>query len=231
MLVLAGGFGTRLQSAVSDVPKPLAPISGIPFLRFQIENWVNQGINSFVFLLHHKADLIIKFLEAEMNNGLKNCEVQWVIEDSPMGTGGSIKNAISQIKITDEFLVSNADTWLSGGIELIEKVKGACIAVTNVENIERYGSVEVSNGKVVNFLEKGDKIGEGLINAGLCKLSPAVFLNHNENLPFSLEQIIFPQLVLEGKLNSVLLSGDFIDIGIPIDYYKFCDLANKNYNL
>ncbi len=64
LLVLAGGFGTRLQSVVSQVPKALAPVVGVPFLHLQIEHWKSQGIRSFGFLLHHQAELIIGFLQS-----------------------------------------------------------------------------------------------------------------------------------------------------------------------
>jgi len=63
--VLAGGFGQRLQSAVSAVHKALAPVGSAPFLHLQIEHWKNQGIKSFVFLLHYQSDLIISFLQSE----------------------------------------------------------------------------------------------------------------------------------------------------------------------
>ena len=89
MFVLAGGFGTRLQSVV-EVPKALAPVGDVPFLRLQIEHWIAQGLNSFVFLLHYQADLIINFLEIEKTSLLKDCEVQWLVEPKPMGTGGAI---------------------------------------------------------------------------------------------------------------------------------------------
>ena len=55
MLVLAGGFGTRLQSVLADFPKALAPVGQAPFLRFQLEHWITQGLRSFVFLLHSQT--------------------------------------------------------------------------------------------------------------------------------------------------------------------------------
>ena len=59
LLVLAGGFGTRLKTSIGDVPKALAPIGGIPFLQLQLEHWLSQGVQEFNFLLHHQADQII----------------------------------------------------------------------------------------------------------------------------------------------------------------------------
>ena len=63
LLILAGGFGTRLKSVVSNVPKTMAPIDNVPFLHYQIENWIFQGVKSFVFLLYYQSDIIIEYLE------------------------------------------------------------------------------------------------------------------------------------------------------------------------
>src|ERR1017187_6530825 len=111
LLVLAGGFGTRLKSVVSEVPKALAPVGDVPFLHLQFEHWKNQGVTSFVFLLHHRADHIIDFINGEQYGLLKNCAVQWIIEPTPMDTGGAIAYAIQQLNIRGNFLVTNADTW------------------------------------------------------------------------------------------------------------------------
>ena len=83
LLVLAGGFGTRLQSVVSDVPKALAPVGNVSFLYLQLEHRIAQGVRSFVFLLHHQADLIIGFLKEEQIGLLKDCEIQWLVEPTP----------------------------------------------------------------------------------------------------------------------------------------------------
>lgn len=225
MLVLAGGFGTRLQSAVSDVPKPLAPVQGIPFLKFQIDNWVNQGVRSFVFLLHHKAQMIIDFLKSEMEDSLLNCDVKWIIESRPMGTGGAILHAVNELGITNGFLITNADTWLSGGIRELAEIDGSGMAVIYVDNIERYGSVNVINDRAASFSEKGQSTGSGWINAGLCKLMPEVFLDTvvPQDSPFSLEEVVFPQLAVNNQLKAISLTDAFIDIGIPEDYHEFCN--------
>ena len=62
MLVLAGGLGTRLKNTLTDLPKPMAPINGIPMLKLQLEHWVMQGQKKFIFLLHHKSEIIIELL-------------------------------------------------------------------------------------------------------------------------------------------------------------------------
>ena len=58
MIVLAGGFGTRLKPILNDIPKPLAPILNKPFIIYLLENWIDQGVTKFIFLLHYKSKII-----------------------------------------------------------------------------------------------------------------------------------------------------------------------------
>ena len=222
LLVLAGGFGTRLKETVSDVPKALAPVNGKPCLYYLIENWAAQGINRFTFLLHHKAELIEEFLESlKKEIWLKDCEINSVKEPVPMGTGGAVAYAVRQNRIDGEFLVANADTWLGSGIREILNAESPAIATIEVSNTGRYGSVQVNKGKVMDFEEKQKNPGPGLINTGLYKLDDSNFMSW-DGKPFSLERELFPQLVTDGKLTAVKINTDFIDIGIPEDYFRFC---------
>lgn len=226
LLILSGGFGTRLKSVVSAVPKPLAPVNDHPFLYYQIKNWTRQGLRKFIFLLYNQSELIIDFLEAEREGILKNCDVNWIVEPEPMGTGGAIAYCIKQLKLRGDFLVTNADTWLGTGIAEISQSRAPAMAVINVENSERYGSVQMSGDRIVSFLEKSSTAASGWINAGLCRLDSDSFKKIKQNV-FSLEQIVFPELAQSGKLNGVKLSTDFIDIGIPEDYFRFIQLTNS----
>jgi D-glycero-alpha-D-manno-heptose 1-phosphate guanylyltransferase len=222
LLVLAGGFGTRLQSVLDGFPKALAPVHGKPFLSLQIENWIKQGINSFVFLLHHHADVIIEFLKAEENKLLKNCKVQYVVEPRPMGTGGAVAYAIKKLAIEGDFLLTNSDTWLGFGIDEMKKALSPAILVVMVENVGRYGEVIFNNQRLVTvFVEKRNNSNVGWINAGVSRLS-SIFFKEWDGQPFSLEHITYPQLVVKKVLKVVALNADFIDIGVPEDYAHFC---------
>ncbi len=222
MLVLAGGFGSRLQSVVNKVPKALAPIGEIPFLRYQIENWTRQGVRSFVFLLHHQAEIAVEFLNNEKRGSLIGCEFDWVIESVPMGTGGALANAIRQQKIKGDFLVANADTWLSSGVVELSGLGSPVVAVVNVNDAERYGSIEFdADFSVSRFIEKSYSAGGAWINAGLSMLNAELF-NDFDVGTFSLEEVAFPRWVQEGILAAKPLTCDFIDIGVPKDYYRFC---------
>jgi NDP-sugar pyrophosphorylase family protein len=224
LLVLAGGFGTRLQSVVTAVPKALAPVGSVPFLRLQIEHWKSQGIYSFAFLLHHQADKIICFLQSEQQSGvLIDCEVHWLIEPTPLDTGGAVAYAVKQLSIKRNFLVTNADTWLGTSIANVAQAEAPAMAVVKLCDATRYGLVQFDEQhRVTAFQEKKiNSQGAGWINAGLCQLSAASFKDW-DHLPFSLERVTFPVMVARRELTAVALQTDFIDIGVPDDYYRFC---------
>ena len=222
MLVLAGGFGTRLRPAVAEAPKALAPVGKVPFLHLQIEHWITQGLRSFVFLLHHQSDLILSFLKTEKAGLLKDCEVQWLVEPTPMGTGGAVAFAVEELHLSGHILVTNADTWLGSGVKEVLFADAPAMAVVESGEAGRYGRVQLNaQGYVTAFHEKSNSPGAGWINAGLCHLDAEFFKDWN-HLAFSLEQISFPALAMRGDLKAVALHTDFIDIGIPGDYFRFC---------
>jgi NDP-sugar pyrophosphorylase family protein len=221
LLILAGGFGSRLTPILGEKPKVMADINGINFLSIQIYAWKVQGIRTFIFLLHHKANEIIEFLINEKNRSLKDCNVKWIIEDSPLLTGGAVKNAIITLKISGSFILTNADTWLSGGLSLISKAKVPSLGVIKVTNISRYGEVIFGKDNVVkSFSEKSGKSKQGWINSGLLILNTDLFSRFSQKR-FSLEEIFLPALIANNQLNVVKLNYDFFDIGTPDDYKKF----------
>ena len=223
LLVLAGGFGTRLKIAVGDVPKALAPVGEVPFLEFQLENWLNQGLREFTFLLHHQADQIVNFLQSQLKGKLKGCQIDWLIEPTPLDTGGSIAHAVRELNLNENFLTANADTWIGGGIQELMQSVSPAIAIVNLADVSRYGQVHFDQLNCVTaFAEKTSQISAGWINTGLCFLSADLFNDWNGE-PFSLERDLYASLVKRSTLTSVPLQTDFIDIGIPADYQRFCD--------
>lgn len=222
LFLLAGGFGTRLKTAIADVPKALAPIGGVPFLQLQIEHWLAQGLRKFTFLLHHQADQIIAFLQALQVGLLKDCQVDWLIEPVPMDTGGALAHTLKTLDLKGNFLTTNADTWLGGGIvEMMQSVAPA-MGVVYLADVSRYGQVHFDGTQhVTDFAEKNGQCTAGWINAGLCHLNADLFKNW-DGQPFSLERDLFASLVRNRHLTAVPLQTDFIDIGVPADYHRFC---------
>ena len=222
MLVLAGGFGTRLRPVVAVVPKALAPVGQVSFLYLQIEHWIAQGVRSFVFLLHHQADPIISFLGAEKNGLLKDCEASWLIEPTPMDTGGAVAYAVKKLNLSGDFLLTNADTWLGTGVQDILQSETPSIAVVSLRDTRRYGQVKFNElFNITAFNEKSSCQESGWINTGLCRLNINFFKNW-DGQQFSLERRLFPELINRRALKAVPLQTDFIDIGIPSDYFRFC---------
>jgi NDP-sugar pyrophosphorylase family protein len=224
LLVLAGGFGSRLQSVLPDTAKALAPVGEVPFLELQLKNWIAQGVRSFVFLLHHHADQIIDFLSDNKNAILKDCDFKSIIEPRPMDTGGAVAYAVRELGLAGEFLVTNADTWLGSGIAELTALPAhtPAMAVIRLGDSRRYGQVQFADNRQVTAFTEKDASGEsGWINAGLCRLRAEMFENW-DGARFSLEKQTFPALVERGELQAVVISPDFIDIGIPADYQRFC---------
>jgi D-glycero-alpha-D-manno-heptose 1-phosphate guanylyltransferase len=225
MLILAGGFGSRLKNAVSDVPKPLAPINGLSLLQLQLAHWMQQGQKNFTFLLYHEAEKIIEVLVSLNQYYGSAISIDWVVEEMPLGTGGSVANALRNRTLSDSIIISNADTWLEEGLQKISNVQSAALATVKVCDTARYGSICLDrNGYVTDFLEKHSTPGivsSGIINAGLYKLPADIFLDVGK-MVFSIEAEILPVLSGNKLLKALMLNSDFFDIGIPEDYYKFC---------
>lgn len=226
LLVLCGGMGTRLSKVLDGQPKALAPINGVPFLKIQIANWKNQGVSEFVFLLGHKSSAILEFLGDEQcfyQTNSDHISFETVIESDLLGTGGAVANAIQEFSLDKDFLIINADTWLSDGIEILRESMSPTIGVVQVSNPERFGTVLFdSKMSVTAFVEKSDaQTDSAWINSGISKLSPNAFADWNGK-PLSLEQDVYPKLVDEGLLKATRLNAQFIDIGIPVDYLHFC---------
>ena len=85
-VILAGGLGKRLRSAVPDLPKPMAPINGRPFLEHQMRYWIAQGINHFVLSVGYRYKMIIDYFGAQF----EGVSLEYVIEEAPLGTGGGL---------------------------------------------------------------------------------------------------------------------------------------------
>lgn len=229
LLILAGGFGTRLHSEVPDWPKPLAPVAGTPFLTALLERWTEQGVRRFTFALHHHADIMRRYVEKEVAGGvLAGCEARCVTEREPLGTGGAVANVVRDGAIRESFLVANADTWLGSGVDEVAAAAPPAIAVVRVANTERYGSVALRGNRISSFLEKEASAGDGWINAGLYHLDPDAF-EPWDGRALSLERDLFPGWAASGLLTAVRVTSSFIDIGIPEDYRRYCQWVESGH--
>lgn len=216
-IVLAGGFGTRLKEVVSDVPKPMAPVNGKPFLEYLLKDLSKKGIKHVILAVGYKKEIIKEYFK----NRYENIEITYSEELTPLGTGGAIKKALKLAKEADVFIV-NGDTFfdvdLKGMKEFhTEKKSTLTVAVKEMKNFDRYGSLVIKEKKIIEFEEKKKKA-KGKINGGIYLIKKDL-LNRIEKEKFSFEKEILEDKKIEKY--SYESKGYFIDIGIPKDYYLF----------
>lgn len=223
MLILAGGFGTRLKSVVSDVPKPMAPVAGRPFLAYILDYWIAQGIKRFVISTGHLADVI----KSHFGGAYKNASITYVHEQSPLGTGGALRMGLNSVNWSNQLaLTANGDTWFPVSLQQLfadASQQGAqiTIALKRLEKNDRYGAVELtSEGRVTAFGLK--TTGSSFINAGIYLLNVEEIKNALSGLPevFSLESDFLMPFAASGLVGSSIQEKPFLDIGVPDDYKR-----------
>ncbi|EAH5178067.1 NTP transferase domain-containing protein [Campylobacter lari] len=216
-IVLAGGLGTRLKSVVQDLPKPMAPINGKPFLAFVLEYLKKQGITEVILSVSFKYELIQEYFEDEFD-GIK---IRYNIENELLGTGGAIKDALKFIQ--NQVYVLNGDTFFDIDLKkLVLNDSRICIALKQMQNFDRYGTVNVDDqGIITSFEEKASKK-QGLINGGIYLLRKDIFDEFDLGKKFSFEEFLQANYKIL-KIQTQIFDDYFIDIGIPQDYYLFCD--------
>jgi len=230
VLLLVGGLGTRLRSAVPSLPKPLASVGKKSFLELLIRQLKHQGIRRVILCTGYLADQV----ETEFGDGRAlDLEISYSKELEPLGTAGAVKLAQSHLGHASEFLVMNGDSFLEIDLrQLIQfhRDRGALVsmAVVRVEDSSRYGTVQVESGqKVIGFLEKAGSNGPGLVNGGVYVFSPEV-LQYIPEGRSSLEKDVFSGLLGKG-VYALEQSGMFIDIGTPEDYARAQQLCDRLY--
>lgn len=219
-IVLAGGMGTRLQSVIQNIPKPMAPVSGQPFLNFILDELRSQGVQRVVLSTGYKHEVVEEYYQ----NRYKDLEIAYSVEDSPLGTGGAIKKALQNIR-TPHALVLNGDTLFKANLEEMKNIHfrnkaDMTIALKKMHDCQRYGIVETKNQKVVRFREKSESSTGGAINGGIYLLKKDLLENGKFPEKFSIEKD-FMETHFE-DLTIVAYESDayFIDIGIPEDYER-----------
>lgn len=219
-IVLAGGLGTRLRSVVTDLPKPLASVAGRPFLAYLLDQLAAGGLRRVILATGYMAEKI----EQTIGKRWAGMDILYSKESEPLGTGGAIRLAAMLLQ-GDGVHLANGDTFLRYDPVALEQVvrrAGAAlgIALAKVDDVSRYGAVEVADGRVVAFREKGGR-GPGLINAGSYFLTAAGIAGlPDEDGAYSFENRVLLPSALSGQLAAFDDTGDFIDIGVPDDYAR-----------
>ncbi|MHB1945377.1 MAG: nucleotidyltransferase family protein [Metallibacterium sp.] len=217
-IILAGGRGTRLQGVVSDVPKPLAPVQGRPFLAWLLDLLAQQGMRRVVLATGYKAERV----QAVVGEDWRGMRIDYAVESTPLGTGGAIVHALRLIEGEDTFVL-NGDTYLEldyarFAATMRAQQAGLGMALAQVANVSRYGAVHVDDGRVTGFSEKGCA-GPGWINAGVYWL-PRSLPMPAATQAFSFEDIVLRAAAGQGTLQAYTATDAFIDIGVPEDFQR-----------
>jgi D-glycero-alpha-D-manno-heptose 1-phosphate guanylyltransferase len=220
-VILAGGFGTRLQSVVKDVPKPMAPVCGRPFLEYQLDYLRAFGIEKVVLSLGYLPEAV----KDHFGYKYHDLEIAYAVETDPLGTGGAIAYAAEQIR-GKNFWVFNGDSLFEVNLPMMEaKFFSAkadiTLALRTVDDVSRYGMVETDeHSQITHFREKSDVKGPGTINGGVYLINKAKFLEVVPRGRFSVEKEVFMPDDRLLSLSGVVSDTYFIDIGIPEDYQR-----------
>lgn len=219
-IILAGGFGTRLKSAVPDLPKPLAPIAGKPFIAWMVKTLAAQGITGITLCVHHQWEKIRDYFAEHP----ESVPIGYSVESIPLGTGGAMKHALKHQSANAPVLILNGDSFMRVDYQALfahHRNGNACLTMVlrEVPDTGRYGRVIVKKGVITSF-EDGKLGKSGLINAGVYVMQPSIFEGNGLPEAFSFEHDFLPSRLEALRPQSYLAQEYFIDIGVPEDYAR-----------
>ncbi len=220
-IVLAGGLGTRLRSVVPDLPKPMAPVNGRPFLEHLLDYWITQGITRFILSVGYRHEAV----SVHFGAWHRGAAISYAVEEKPLGTGGGLVLASARLSAGGTFLVLNGDTWFEVPLPALVKrhaEKGAdgTLALFRSQDAGRYASVSV--GAEGRLLALGGDGKSGLANGGVYLMERSVLDGAwPAGAAVSLERDILPFALSSGRrIYGLECPGRFLDIGVPEDYAR-----------
>jgi len=219
-VIMAGGEGTRLRPLTSQRPKPLAPALNLPIMEHIVLLLKQHGITDIIVTLHYLADEI----EGYFGDGSEwGVNFIYSVEDTPLGTAGSVKQAEAHLK-DDTFIIISGDALTDINIDKAiayhrEKSSVATIVLAHVPNPLEFGVVITDDqGSIRRFLEKPSwgEVFSDTVNTGMYILEPSIFAYMETGKNYDWSHDIFPQILREEKpLFGYVLDGDY-----------WCDVVN-----
>ena len=217
VVVLAGGFGTRVRHLLNDVPKPMAPVGGRPFVEWVVRFYARHGCTEFILSTGFLAEVVAAHFARGPVPGVR---VTCRPETEPLGTAGGFLNCLPEAPLAgDVWLVANGDSLaLADPRPLIAPLEAgradAALLGLAFEDAGRYGTLEVGEkDRLLSFREK--RPGAGLINAGVYAFSGAAIRGMPAKRPLSFERDVFPGMASAGRATVARTTAKFLDIGTP----------------
>jgi D-glycero-alpha-D-manno-heptose 1-phosphate guanylyltransferase len=218
-IILAGGMGTRLRKTVADLPKPMAPVNGKPFL-YYVMSWLkNYNVEKVILSTGYKSESISDYF----GGSFSGIPLEYVVEHKPLGTGGAIKFAINK-SIGDNVLVLNGDTYFPVPVDRFFRFhtgnqNSVSLCLKPMKDFSRYGSVECEGDTIIRF--NGKKYcKDGVINGGIYMVNREFLKSLHLPEVFSFEADLLEEQAVSSHLKCMIFDEPFIDIGIPEDYSR-----------
>ena len=224
-VVLVGGFGTRLRPLTNDVPKPMLPVIHRPIIVHLVERLAAAGVTDVVLALGFKPE---PFHTAFPDGCHGDVRIHYAVEPEPLDTGGAIGFAARAAGVQGTFLVANGDVMTDLDFATLTEAHrafggDATLHLTAVDDPSAFGVVEIDeDGAVRRFLEKptSGETDSNLINAGTYVFEPSVLDRIPPLERVSVERIVFPALVAEGRLYGMPSDDYWLDAGSPEQYLQ-----------
>lgn len=225
-ILLVGGKGTRLRPLTLGIPKPLLPTAGVPFLAHQLARARSFGVRRIVFATSYRASMFVEAFGDGADFGLS---LEYVTEETPLGTGGAIRNAAEALTCGPDapVLILNGDI-LSGhdiGAQVamhLSRDAAVTLHLTEVEDPSRFGCVPTDeSGRVTAFLEKTPNPVTNRINAGCYVFRRSVIDTIPKGKVVSVERETFPGLIADGHLVlGYVEKAYWLDVGTPAAFVQ-----------
>ena len=195
-IVLAGGLGTRLKGVLKELPKPMAPIRDRPFLEYQMDFWIDQGISRFILSVGYLNQTI----SSHFGDSYRSAKINYVQENTPLGTGGGLLMAAKNL--AEPFLLLNGDTFFEVDLNdlcLFHNEHNAewTMSLFRSKDLDRYMGVELAKtGEIVVLKSKQSQI-DLLVNGGVYLINPSAIsrLNLNPGIKNNVKQLILYQFI------------------------------------
>ncbi len=202
-VILAGGHGKRLRPLTDDRPKPMVEVGGKPIIEWQIKWLKSHGVRSFVVLVNYMRERLMDHLGDGQKFGI---DVDFSIEDGPLGTGGALKNAEHFLSSEDKFIMVNGDLVTNINVKNLKLGKDDVAALSLVPLKSPYGIIQTRGEKITRFDEK-PILHDYWINAGIYLMSKEIF----EYLPEKgdMEKTAFPKLAEGNRLGGIKFSDSY----------------------
>lgn len=217
-MILAGGLGTRLRSAVADRPKVLAEVGGRPFLAYVLDELIGAGVRHVVLCTGDRAEMV----EEAFGATYRSLKLSYSREMEPRGTGGALRAALAYTT-SPTILAANGDSLCRADLPaMLARHRATAAAVTillsEAADTSQFGRVETDpDDRVIEFCEKGRHAGPGWINAGVYLFQRRVLQDLPPGVTVSLEREVFPRLDANCLLGFKTTTRSY-DIGTPESY-------------